>query len=163
MKKLSMFIMTLFCCYVQIEALQANDLIDLLLASDVESKIKTVESIPVAGFGLSNYDMSSQIQRLQRAISSEEVVLNDSSVDALAIALKRGRYRVANAFIDLFLQENIDMASYQTDDKLHAIYPQGTSLSEIIDCRLKFHRNYLENNEPYIYISTAKRIIRVSY
>ena len=41
----------------------------------------------------------------------------------------------------------MSIADYQTGDELDSIYPKGTSLSEIIGCRLQRHESYLESNE----------------
>ena len=100
--------------------------------------------------------MYRQLEELRIYINNGEIVLSDHSVDALAIALKRGRYNAADALVGLFLGRRINMTSYRTNNRLQSIYPQDTSLSEIIDCRVKLHTDYLENNE---FINEFQRLL----
>ena len=157
MKSLNIFIMIALCTYLQIEKAQANNFLTLLSSdNNVDSKIKAVDEYPAFDFDPNRHLMYRQMEELRISINNGDVILDGDSVDALAIALKRGRYNAADALVGLFLETRINMASYRTNNRLQSIYPQDTTLSEIIDCRVKLHTDYLENNE---FISERQRFL----
>ena len=150
MKKSSICIIIAFFYHFQLQAVQVNNLTILLTSDSIRSKVKALDTFPIFDFGSNRYDINRQLEELQSDINNRVLILNNRSVDALAIALKRSQYIVADVLIGLFIEEEINMVDYRTGYELRSIYPQNTPLSEIIDCRLKFHEDYLEQNESII-------------
>ena len=133
---------------------EEDPFIRLLISDSIEEKIEIIESFSPDST-LDSFAKYQILQGLQVAVINREIILNNNSVEVIAIALKYSRYNLADIFLDLFLSEylflegqQILVLNYRTNNRISSMYPEGVSLSEIVDCRLMLHKDYLENNTP---------------